>query len=101
MLLPECATGTICGSSPFPFMHITRWGSLGPALDVHYYADDHLAWAARHNRLEPVVVRDYCLTHLEGLPGRARMVQRSAEDRQRFLAAIGERCPAPAPEVER
>lgn len=91
MLLPECGDGTVCGSSPFPFMRLDEWAGVGPSIPAHYYADDFLAWSARQQGLEPVVVRDFCLVHLEGTQGRSRMVQRSADDRQMFLDAVGER----------
>lgn len=91
MLLPECGNTTPCGSSPFPFMQMSEWAGVGPSIPAHYYADDFLAWSARQQGLQVQVVRDFCLVHLEGTPGRSRMVQRSAADRQMFLDAVGER----------
>lgn len=96
MLLPECADGTPCGTSPFPFLPARYWHRVGPALDAHYYADDHLSWRARVQGFTPVVCRGYTLTHLEGTTGRPAMVQRAMADRERFLAAVGVESPAPA-----
>lgn len=94
MLLPECATGTPCGTSPFPFMATADWMDVGPCIPAHYYADDYLAWSARRARLEPRVVREFTLTHLEGVAGRHAMVQRAMADRERFLAAVAVESPA-------
>jgi len=88
MLMPDCADGTPCGTSPFPFMRLTDWAHIGPCIPVGYYADDYLSFRARLAGLEPVVARGYCLTHHEGTVGRQRSVQRSMQDRAAFLAAI-------------
>ncbi|WWT39944.1 hypothetical protein [Microcystis phage Mae-JY09] len=95
MLLPECADGTPCATSPFPFLAARYWHRVGPALDAHYYADDHLSWRARLQGFTPVVSRGFTLTHLEGTTGRPAMVQRAMADRARFLAAVGVESPAP------
>lgn len=95
MLLPECADGTPCGTSPFPFMRIDMWEHIGPCLPIGYYADDYLAWRARDAGLRVEVVRSYCLTHLEGTVGRARSVSRAMQDRAAYLAAIAIDSPAP------
>ena len=95
MLLPECGDFTVCGASPFPFMRMEVWAGVGPSIEAHYYADDFLAWSARQQGLEPVVVRDYCLVHHEGTAGRARMVQRSAANRAMFLQAVADRSLSP------
>lgn len=72
MLLGEVADGTVCNNSAFPFMRMEDWRLIGPAPDIHYYADDYLSWRARqYAGLEIRVVRDYCLHHLEGSVGRA------------------------------
>lgn len=94
MLLPECADGTPCAASPFPFVRRSDLEHLGPILAAHYYCDDHLGWRARMIGLEPVVCRGYLLTHLEGTAGRPAMVARAADDRARFLTAIGMESPA-------
>lgn len=96
MLLPECGDGTPCASSPFPFMRTDDWPHVGPSIDAHYYADDYLGWAARRAGMDVEVVRGFALTHLEGTVGRAGSVQRSARDRQAFLAAVAVESPAPA-----
>lgn len=95
MLMPECDTGTPCASSPFPFMRMDDWRRIGPAPEIHYYADDYLGWSARLHGLSVEVVRGFTLTHLEGTAGRAPMVARSAADRATFLAAIAVESPAP------
>lgn len=93
MLLPDCADMTPCGSSPFPFLAAGDWRRVGPALPVHYFADDHLAWRARCAGLLPMVCRGYQLTHLEGTIGRRRLVDRAAADRAEFLAAVAVQSP--------
>lgn len=95
MLLPECADGTPCATSPFPFLAARYWHRVGPALDAQYYSDDHLSWRARLAGFTPVVSRGFTLTHLEGTVGRARGVQRAMRDRAAFLAAVGVESPAP------
>ena len=85
----ETADGAPCGTSPFPFMRWADWRHIGPALAIHYYADDHLAWRARDAGMEVCVCRDFGLTHMEGTAGRARVAQRAAADRAAFLAAVG------------
>lgn len=89
MLLPDCADGTPCGTSPFPFMRLADWRHVAPCLPIGYYSDDYLAFRARLAGLEPVVARGYALTHHEGTVGRQRSVARSAQDRAAFLAAVG------------
>lgn len=95
MLMPECGDFTPCASSPFPFMSMGFWDDIGPSLPIHYYADDYLGWRARLHGVAVEVIRDFTLTHLEGLAGRAPMVARAAADRATFLAAIGVESPAP------
>lgn len=89
MLLPDCADGTPCGTSPFPFLRLADWRHVAPCLPIHYYADDYLAFRARLAGFEVVVARDYALTHHEGTVGRQRAVARAAQDRAAFLAAVG------------
>lgn len=96
MHLPECADGTPCASSPFPFMRTDDWVAVGPSIDAQYYSDDYLGWSARRVGMEVEVVRGFALTHLEGTVGRARGVQRAMRDRAAFLAAVGVESPAPA-----
>lgn len=95
MLLPECGDGTVCGTSPFPFMRAEMWAAIRPCPQIGYYADDWLAWAVREQGLEVRVARGYSLTHLEGTVGRARSVARSAADRQAFLEAVADRALQP------
>lgn len=95
MLLPECADRTLCGTSPFPFMVLDEWPLIGPCLHIGYYADDYLAWRARSAGREVAVIRDYCLTHLEGTVGRAQSVKRAMQDRATYLATVGVDSPAP------
>lgn len=80
MLLPDCPTGTPCAASPFPFFRSNRWVQLGPALGIHYYADDALGWKARSIGLTPTVCAEFTLTHLEGTVGRAQVAARSQSD---------------------
>lgn len=95
MLLPECATHTPCGTSPFPFFRAADWANrIGPGIEAHYYADDHFAWRARHfGGYDVAVCREFCLTHIDGKVGITRVVARSAQDRARFLAAVAEASP--------
>lgn len=88
MLMPDCADGTPCGTSPFPFMRLADWAHIGPCLHIGYYADDYLSWRSRLAGLEPVVCRGFALTHLEGTVGRQRTVARSAADRDAYLTRI-------------
>lgn len=97
MLMPDCADGTPCGTSPFPFMRTDDWQHIGPCLHIGYYADDYLSFRARLAGLEPVVARGYELTHLEGTVGRQRTVARAAHDRDAYL----ERIAVDSPPVER
>lgn len=90
MLLPECATGTPCGSSPFPFLRREVWTQVGPALPIHYYGDDYLAARARMVGLSVEVVRGYHLVHLEGTVGRQPHIERSRRDCQAYLAAFAD-----------
>lgn len=101
-MLLDAPTGTVCGSSPFPILRRSDWRHhVGPVPAIHYYADDYLSWAARqYAGLQPTVVREYRLVHLEGTVGRARQVARAQDDRATFLASIATRMsPQPAPEV--
>ena len=102
MLLPECATGTPCGTSPFPFMTKLAWTGvyncpprIGPGITAHYYADDFFAWRARIAGYDVRVVREFCFTHLDGRVGVPKIVARAAQDRALFLATIGVESPAP------
>jgi hypothetical protein len=88
MLLGDCADGTECASSPFPFYRTERFVQLGPLPPIHYYADDLLGWRARSTGLTPKVCRDYLLTHHEGTVGRAAVARRAMADRQTFLDLI-------------
>lgn len=89
MLLPECADGTRCNSSPFPFFRAEHTEALiGSLPPIHYYADDLLAARACSLGLVPTVCRDYCFTHLEGIVGRAEVAARAMADRQTFLNTV-------------
>ena len=88
MLLGECADGTGCASSPFPFFRAERFVQVGPLPPIHYYADDLLGWRARSAGLTPTVCRDYLLTHHEGTIGRSEVASRAMADRQTFLDLI-------------
>lgn len=87
-LLGECATGTRCHASPFPFFAVKHWDAIGPCLPIHYYADDYLGWRAESALIEPVVVREYEIRHLEGKVGRYAMVRRAMDDKAAFLEAV-------------
>jgi hypothetical protein len=66
------------------------WTEIGPSLEIHYFADDYLAARARACGLIPIYREGYRLTHLEGIPGRAEMVNRSMIDRMAFEQAMCE-----------
>lgn len=88
LLLPECATGTPAGSSQFPVLPADVMESILPLPPIHYYADDYVAAAARDRGMDVRVVRDYLFTHLEGSAGRARLIARSAADRETYMQAV-------------
>lgn len=83
-LLTDCADWAPVVSSQFPFMRREVWAEVGPSLEIHYFADDYLAARARAAGLIPVYREGYRMTHLEGIPGRAEMVNRSGIDRLAF-----------------
>lgn len=75
-------------SSQFPFMDRDAWEDIGPALEIHYFADDHLAARARAASYVVCYREGYRLTHLEGTVGRAEMQQRAMTDRLTFEQAL-------------
>lgn len=79
--------GTICNSSPIPFFSRAIADRLGPALPIHYYADDHLGWRARTCGLSIRLVSAYRFQHLEGTVGRPAVQARAMADRDAYLAA--------------
>jgi GT2 family glycosyltransferase len=89
-ILTGCADWAPVVSSQFPFMRRELWREVGPSLEIHYFADDYLAARARSAGLIPVYRQGYRMTHLEGLPGRAEMVNRSMTDRLQFEQAMCE-----------
>ena len=87
-----------CGASPFPFMELEDWQTIGPSLPIGYYADDYLGFKARLAGRDVYLVRDYTLVHYEGTVGRGRIVARAMQDRATFLSTITEenRCLVPS-----
>ena len=89
-ILTGCADGAPVVSSQFPFMRREVWAEIGPSLEIHYFADDYLAARARSCGLIPIYREGYRLTHLEGITGRAEMLNRSMIDRMAFEQAMCE-----------
>jgi hypothetical protein len=89
-ILTGCSDWAPVVSSQFPFMRRELWREIGPSLEIHYFADDYIAARARSAGLIPVYREGYRMTHLEGLPGRAEMVNRSGIDRLAFEQAMCE-----------
>ena len=87
-LMEECETGTRCYASPFPFFARSYWKLIGPCLPIHYYADDYLSWRASSIGISSLVSREYVLTHLEGVAGRAQVAARAFQDKDAFMAAV-------------
>lgn len=81
------------GTSPFPFL-LREWARelLAAGIpDVHYYADDWVAWVVRRRfKVDPRTVRGYRLMHLEGSVARPAMQRRAMADRQAVLDRMGE-----------
>lgn len=89
-LMTDCADWAPVVSSQFPFMRREVWTEIGPSLEIHYFADDYLAARARSCGLIPVYREPYRLMHMEGVAGRAEMVNRSMTDRLQFEQALSE-----------
>lgn len=87
-LLTDCADWAPVVSSQFPFMRRYWWREIGPALPIHYFADDFLAARARAAGIAVCYRQGYGLTHLEGTHGRDEMVRRSMTDRLTFEQAM-------------
>jgi hypothetical protein len=81
------------GTSPFPFL-LREWArelEHAGIPDVHYYADDWVAWVVRRRfKVDARTVRGYRLMHLEGTVARPAMQQRAMADRATVLAKMGE-----------
>ena len=87
-ILTDCADRAPVCSSQFPFLSADAWSAIGPALDLHYFADDYLAARARAAGLRVEFREDYSLIHNEGTLGREEMVRRSMTDRLEFEEAM-------------
>jgi hypothetical protein len=86
--LPECPDGTLANMSSFPIATAQMWERIGEPPDIHYYVDDYLGYMARCIGLDCQVVRNYAFTHHDEQHGRARVIARAWEDRDRFREAI-------------
>ena len=77
--------------SVIPFMSWAQWQKIGPALDCHYFTDNHLSWRGLRAGYETVVRRGYEFTHhwAQARRGAGMTVeQRMAHDRDVFNAAM-------------
>jgi hypothetical protein len=89
--LPEVRTGTPAVSSGLPFLARDLWERIAPVPEVHYYADDFVAFMARGCGLRCEVVREYEFTHLDGQVGRAKHVAVSWQYRDAVAQEMGRR----------
>jgi GT2 family glycosyltransferase len=87
-ILTGCADWAPVVSSQFPFFRRYVWREVGPALPIHYFADDYLAARARNAGMSVAYRSGYRITHLEGTTGRDDMVRRSMTDRLQFEQAM-------------
>lgn len=88
--LPDCPTGTMAHASQIPLLPVS-FAADHPIPPIHYYADDFLGYVVTDEWGRCEVNRDYCFTHLEGVVGRSRVVQRAASDRLRFVMEVAGR----------
>lgn len=88
LLTRDARDGLPVSNSPIPFLARDRWPDVGPAIPVHCYSDDYLAYRARLAGLAVEVRRGYRFTHLDGQPGHARLIARSRADRAMFATAV-------------
>jgi hypothetical protein len=89
--LPEVSDGTPAVSSGLPFFAASLWEHIEPVPEVHYYADDFIAFMARSAGLRCQVVRAYEFTLLGGQIGRQKHIVNSMRDRAAVTEEMGRR----------
>ena len=78
-------------NSPVPFFRRDQWDLIGPVPQIHYFADDYLAYRARFSAgLSVEVRRGYWFTHLNGTVGRQENVRLGEQYRWTYARAVTE-----------
>lgn len=81
--------GIPCYNAAVPFMRRDLWDTIGPSLEIHYHADDYLAYNARFKAGLSVETRQaYKFTHLDGQIGKPRNVSLGEQHRWMYAKAV-------------